>query len=173
MIPISDKIQIRLFRKEDDVEVLKSLLNSAYKPLADRGFRFLGSYQDVPKTIERIESGECYVAVLDNVIIGTILYRSPEKAQGNFWNEQPFVATFGQFAVDKDFQRAGVGGALIELAEQLARRDGAKELSLDTAEGAIDLIEYYTKRGYRFVGYCQWDITNYRSILLSKKIGHA
>lgn len=165
-----DKVQIRRYNESDSAEELTQMLNSAYKPLADRGFRFLGSYQDVLKTKERIESGECYIGLLGDELIGTILYRSPAKAHGNDWFDQPFVSTFGQFAVKKEFQRAGIGGKLIEFAEQLAKRDAAKELALDTAEGADDLIAWYTKKGYRFVGYWKWEITNYRSVLFSKRI---
>ena len=28
----------------------------------------------------------------------------------------------------------------------------------------------YTKRGYRFIEYSQWDIVNYRSVILSKRL---
>ena len=163
-------IQIRLFSEQDNIEELTKLLNKAYKPLSEKGFRYLGSYQDAAKTKERIESGECFVAVMDNIIIGTILYRSPTKAKGTEWTNQPFVASFGQFAVEPEFQQHGIGGKLITLVEERAKQDGAKEISLDTAEGATDLINYYSKKGYRFVGYTQWEITNYRSVLLSKNL---
>ncbi|WP_312116724.1 hypothetical protein [Brevibacillus reuszeri] len=43
--------------------------------------------------------------------------------------------------------------------------------SLDTAEGAHHLIRYYSARGYRHVDYVQWNETNYRSVLMSKKLG--
>jgi len=56
----------------------------------------------------------------------------------------------------------------MDMVENRARALGAAELALDTAEGAHALIERYTKRGYRFVGYADWrPRTNYRSVILS------
>lgn len=59
---------------------------------------------------------------------------------------------------------------LIRRVEELAVQDGAAELALDTAEGAHHLIRYYSARGYRFVDYVQWNDTNYRSVLMSKRL---
>ena len=63
-----------------------------------------------------------------------------------------------------------MGGKLIEFVEQHAKADNAKDISIDTAEGAIELINFYSKRDYKFVGYAQWEETNYRSVMLSKKL---
>jgi len=165
-------ITLRPFSPTDSIEALTQLINAAYQPLAERGFRYLGSYQDAKKTAERIAQGECWVAEVDGVIVGTIRYRPPGPSS-NPWYAQPGVASFGQFAVVAGYQKHGIGGKLLEAAEQLARRDGAHELACDTAEGATDLVAYYNKRGYRLVGYANWDITNYRSVLLSKTLtGH-
>ena len=32
------------------------------------------------------------------------------------------------------------------------------------------LIDYYQKRSYRFIEYVDWDVTNYRSVILSKSL---
>ena len=29
----------------------------------------------------------------------------------------------------------------------------------------------YQARGYRFVEYCQWEVTNYRSMIFAKRLG--
>ena len=55
-------------------------------------------------------------------------------------------------------------------AETCAERDGAAELALDTAEPARHLIDWYTRLGYRFIEYAQWDVTNYRSVVMSKRL---
>jgi hypothetical protein len=47
---------------------------------------------------------------------------------------------------------------------------GFSEIALDTSERAHHLIQMYEKRGYRFVEYFQWEVTNYRSVVLSKKL---
>jgi len=45
-----------------------------------------------------------------------------------------------------------------------------EELALDTAEGASHLIKYYSDKGYRFIEYINWEITNYRNVVLSEKL---
>jgi hypothetical protein len=49
-------------------------------------------------------------------------------------------------------------------------QDGAKVIGIDTAEEAIDSINYYKKHGYKFVTYAQWHMTNYRSVIMSKDL---
>lgn len=164
---------IRPFSETDSLDELTSLLHLAYKKLADQGFRFLATHQDAQTTKERIKEGECFVAISEGKIIATITYYSPSNTNGNDWYELPFVSTFGQFAVNPEVQNHGIGGKLVDLVENLARRDRATEIAIDTAEGAAELIGYYKKRGYRFVGYTQWDMTNYRSVLLSKELTYS
>jgi GNAT superfamily N-acetyltransferase len=166
----TDKIVIRQFTDSDDIEELTQLLNLAYKKLSDKGFKFLASHQNSAKTKERIKNAECFLALLDDKIIGTITYHPPPDTYGNDWYDQETVATFGQFAVDPSFQKHGIGARLIELVEELAKEENVKELTIDTADGATDLINYYSKKGYRFVGHIKWDLTNYRSTMLSKKL---
>ena len=53
-------------------------------------------------------------------------------------------------------------------AERHALSTGADGLVLDTAESATHLINWYQRMGYRFVQYVQWEVTNYRSIIMMK-----
>lgn len=171
---ILSSIAIRELNDSDDLTELTLLLNRAYKQLADLGFRYLATHQNVETTKERIEKAKCFVAVIDengtDKIIGTICYYSPEKASGCEWYDRNDVATYGQFGVEPEYQKYGIGGMLVDEVEKLAMQDGAKELAIDTAEGATHLINYYGKRGYRHVGFTKWHVTNYRSVILSKKI---
>ncbi|MCW3102746.1 MAG: N-acetyltransferase [Bacteroidetes bacterium] len=164
------KLVIRQFNNSDSLEELTSLLHKSYKKLADQGFRFHASHQDIHTTKQRIENAECYVMTIENKLIGTISYRSPAAKDEHPYYDQPFVASFGQFAVDPEYQEMGLGSKLIDTAEKCAVRDGAEEIAIDTAEGATNLIEYYNKRGYRFVTYTQWEVTNYRSVILAKRL---
>ena len=84
--------------------------------------------------------------------------------------DQSFVAAFGQFAVDPPYQGSGLGSELLNVAEKCAMRDKAAEIAFDTAEGAIELIGFYKKRGYQFIQYTQWSVTNYRSVIMAKKM---
>jgi len=164
------KINIRLINDTDSLDELTTLLHRAYKKLADLGFRFYATHQNVNVTKERVERAECYVGILDNKIIATIAYQAPSRDHYKGVYDKADIASFGQFAVEPELQDLGIGSKLIKLAEQLAIRDHAKEIAFDTAEGAVELISYYKKCGYEFVDYTQWDVTNYRSVIMSKKL---
>jgi ribosomal protein S18 acetylase RimI-like enzyme len=80
------------------------------------------------------------------------------------------VASFEQLAVEPDLQGRGIGSALVDTAEDNARRAGAVEIGLDTSEQANALIAWYVGRGYRFVQFATWEVLNYRSVVLSKEL---
>ncbi len=132
--------------------------------------RFLASHQDEKTTRERIGEGECYLAMQNGQMIGTIVWRNAHQTNGTPWYDRPDVSSFGQFAVKPGLQNRGIGSKLLAIAEQRAAETGAAELALDTAEPAHDLIRLYTRRGYRFIGYTQWKLANYRSVIMSKRI---
>ncbi len=119
------------------------------------------------------------MAELDDALVGTITLTPPASSRPGSvephhaaapWYGHPFVAKFNQFGVEPNLQRKGVGARLLGEVERRARELGATELALDTAEPAKDLIATYTRRGYRFVEYAQWKSTNYRSVILSKRL---
>jgi GNAT superfamily N-acetyltransferase len=162
---------IRLIKPDDSIEELTHLLHRSYAALAERGMRFVASHQNEAKTRHRISRGECYLAIHEGKIIGTIIWRAATQTNGTPWYDRPTVSSFGQFAVEPAWQQRGIGSRLLTIAEQRAATTGATELALDTAESADDLIRYYNKRGYRFIAYAKWDVVNYRSVILSKRIG--
>jgi len=168
---LQSQIVIRPFQPQtDSIEELTRLLNQSYQTLVDMGFQFVASYQDAARTRKRVRNGHCLVGLLEGELIATIMYYPPALAKGTPWYEQSHVAKFGQFAVNPLHRKRGFGDLLIRRVEEMAVLDGAAELALDTAEGAHHLIRYYSVRGYRFVDYVQWNETNYRSVLMSKRL---
>jgi GNAT superfamily N-acetyltransferase len=161
-------VTIRPFAETDGIEELTLLLNRAYKALADMNLHFVASHQNAERTRKRVSEGKCFVALKSGVIIGTICYYPPENTHGTPWYDLPNVAHFGQFGVEPELQKSGIGDALLKIVEEEAFKNGVEELALDTAEPAIHLIEFYKKRGYRFIEYTQWDEVNYRSVIMSK-----
>lgn len=161
---------VRLLEPSDSLADLTALLHLAYGRLARMGLRYMATHQTEAVTRERVESGTCLVAIADGRIAGTILFRSPEQTAGCPWYDRPEVASLGQFAVDPQVQARGIGLRLLREVERLAQASGALELALDTAEPATHLVAWYTRLGYRFVEHAQWSHTNYRSVILSKKL---
>jgi GNAT superfamily N-acetyltransferase len=162
---------VRPLEPSDSIAELTALLHRAYASLAEQGFRFWATQQSENDTRKRISDGHCYVAVMQGKIVGTITLRRRERTKGSPWYDRPDVASFGQFAVEPEFQRRGIGLALLNQVERRAREEGVVELALDTAEGASALIEMYSKLGYRFIEHVDWrPDTNYRSVILSKRL---
>ncbi len=163
-------ITIREFQKSDSLDELTDLLHRSYKILADMNLKYVATYQDVSITKKRIDRGICFVAVNNEKIIGTVTYYSPENSVGSLWLEKERVAHFGQLGVEPDYRNKGIGSLLISHVEKFAQKQGVSELALDTAEPAKHLIDWYEKLGYRFIEHCQWKMTNYRSVIMSKKL---
>jgi GNAT superfamily N-acetyltransferase len=169
---LSPAITIRAFDPAaDDVALLTDLLHRAYAPLAARGLRFMATHQTPATTLRRIEGGACYLAERAGQLAGTITFRPAAATGGCLFYDRPDVASFGQFAVDPAVQHVGIGSALLTFVERRAAEAGTAELALDTAEPAADLIAFYARRGYRIVGHAQWQDVNYRSVIMSKRVG--
>jgi GNAT superfamily N-acetyltransferase len=154
----------------DEFTELTALLHRAYASLADMGLRYVATYQDEETTRVRCAAGETYVAESEGALCGTITFRPAALTMGTPWYDRPEVASFGQFAVEPTLQGKGIGALLMDVVEARARETGATELALDTAEPAAHLIELYERRGYRFIEHAQWDVTNYRSVIMSKRL---
>lgn len=161
---------LRSLTENDDFEKITRVLHRAYKKWADKGLRFLATYQDASMTRQRCAEGQTIVAELNGEIVGLITVNDPKNSFKIKWYERPGVTSFHQFAVDPAVQSLGIGSTLLLEAEQLARSRGITELALDTSEHAIELINYYTRKGYRKVDTIKWDHTNYASVVLSKSI---
>jgi len=163
----------RLIVPTDSLEDLTQLLHRAYRPLAEMGLRYVATYQDADRTARRIAGRECYVSIGAGRIVATVTFRTASQTSGCPWYDRPNVSSFGQFAVDPAYQGRGIGSRLLDLCERRAVETGADELALDTAEPAGHLIELYQRRGFRAVDCAQWPDTNYRSVIMSKRLPQA
>lgn len=166
----TEHIEFRIFSKDDSIEELTELLNKSYKTLADIGLNYVAATQDKSITSKRIERAyKCFIGIYNDRIISTIALYCPTPTDESSWYNKEFVAKFGQFAVLSEFQKYGIGSKMIDIVEAEARNiKNVKELALDTAETAYHLIDYYNKRGYRYIETISWNMTNYNSVVLSK-----
>jgi GNAT superfamily N-acetyltransferase len=162
---------IRKWNDGDDIECLTQLVNRAYSRLKEQGLNYVGTYQDSIITENRMEGGQCWVAVRENLIVGSVMFYPAGFMNGcpYYASEQP--AVFGQFAVDPDFQGQGIGRALLDRIETEARDSGAVTLACDTSEQAAGLIELYKKWGFEIVGAADWrPHVNYLSVILARSL---
>lgn len=163
-------IQIREFQTGERIPPITALLHEAYASLAAMGFRYLATHQDDAMTEERLRAGDSFVAELAGQIVGVVTLRRAKPDSSCPWYLQPDVWSFGQFAVQPKRQGQGIGRRLLAAVEQRAIQHGARELALDTAEGAAHLIAWYERLGFRFIEQVSWPDTNYRSVVMSKSL---
>lgn len=165
-----DDIEIRELCSNDDISKITKLLHSAYKPLVEQGLKFWASWQDDDDTRIRFGMGKGYVALSQGRIVGTITFGKPSPNSGCDWLDRSDVAAFFQFGVSPEYQGVGLGSRMLALVEKAAQEQGYKHLVCDTAEGADSLIQYYKRKGFEAVGHVQWGCTDYRSVVLSKRL---
>jgi predicted N-acetyltransferase YhbS len=167
---LAKAVTIRDLKPSDDVAALTRLLNEAYQPLAEAGLRFFASYQNEKQTRERLAAGQALVAELKGQIVGTITLSGPDRKSHCLYYRRAGVFCLGQFAVGARWQGRGIGGALLQAAEERAKQLGAKEVALSTAETATKLLGWYERLGFRPVETVSWKTTNYRSVILAKPV---
>lgn len=163
-------LQIRPCRLPDDTVVLTEMLHRAYAELAARGLRYWATYQTPEVTERRIKDGYGFVAEWEGQLAGTITVRRSDPRSRTATYREAGTFTFGQFGVDPAFRGRGIGRALHEHIIRFAEAQGATAMALDTAVPATHLIALYAKWGYREVERCQWDDTNYPSVILRKEL---
>lgn len=161
---------VRELRASDSLEDLTSLLQRAYKELADAGLNFTASYQTAETTARRCADGHCFVVESEGALIGTAVLKT------QFWDDDPTeyqvpgTGVLGQFGVDPAWRGRGVGSALLAAVEERALRLGLTTLALDTAEPAKWLVAYYERNGFRAVGRHQWNGKTYSSLVMAKPL---
>ncbi len=165
---------VRSLAARDSLAALTEMLHQAYAPLAARGLNFLAATQDVNTTRSRAALGQCFVAVHDGAVVGTVTVgpyhdRAVAAVDTSLFgiNES---ARFFQFAVHPDHQRRGVGRQLVAACEQWAQEMGFHGVTVDTAAVATELRQMYQRMGYVEVGSAQWPGKTYRSVVLRKPL---
>ncbi len=166
-------LKIILFNEQEHAELvpeLTELLHQAYKPLADRGFRYSATYQPPETTLKRLKYFESYLAYWSGQLAGTIALIQWKPDSPCEYYRKEGIYHFGQFAVKPEFQGRGIANQLLLRIEERTKQLRGKELALDTAEGAVELIEMYKRRGFKAVSTTKWASTNYQSIVMTKEI---
>ncbi len=119
-----------------DVGAMRELAEMAYQVYVERIGR-----GPAPMTADYgriVETGQAWVAERDDRIVGLLVL---ESAQGSLLLENVAVAP--------QAQGMGVGGRLLQLAEDQARVQGLPEVRLYTNEAMIENLAYYPRHGYR------------------------
>lgn len=156
-----------------DVGTITALLNAAYAPYVAQGMKYVAATQDDAQTRERLARGVGFVAFDGDTLVGTVAYYttpSPAEAATIEWFRRRDAGTFGQFAVAPGKQKGGIGVALLDAVERLARDEAKTELACETAAKNAPLVSYYHRRGFRGVGLFKWPGDERACVVLSKTL---
>lgn len=147
---------------------MTALLHRAFAPPGEAGLNCTCVNQTVDTTRSRATRGDCYVAVCDGRLVGTMTLYAPERDSSCELYRRDDIASLRQFAVEPLWQARGIGTLLIAFADHWAATRGYAELALDTPQPAAHLIAFYRGQGFRIVDFVRFDGKHYDSAILSK-----
>jgi GNAT superfamily N-acetyltransferase len=167
---ITKMLHIRSLSNTDSLQEITGLLHRGYARLGAMGLNYTAVDQTSEVTAQRIEGGECFLAIWNGRIAGTVLAKPTDTQSECVYFTKQGVASLRQFAVDPELQGKGIGRALIARCESWAVDTSHAELALDTAEPAEHLVKLYSSLGYNKVGTVQWPGKRYRSVVMSNAV---
>jgi ribosomal protein S18 acetylase RimI-like enzyme len=147
-----------------EAPAITALLNSSYKELADRGWNYTATYQDVALTLEQMADRRVFVLKEAGEIVATFSLRE----ENHFTQRRTLYV--GKFAVRNELKKLGLGSKMIDFARELAVQENFEGLQLDTAKPATHLVQWYQKLGFAIVGAIQFQDKVYESWVFEKPI---
>ena len=163
------RIELRRFDPaRDSYDALTAMLHRAFERLGTMGLNCTCVDQLAALTRARATHGDCYVAVCDGRIVGTMTLYEPDHASPCELYRHDEIASLRQFGVEPAWQARGIGTLLPAFADHWAATRGYAELALDTPQPAAHLITFYRGHGFRIVDFMRFDGKRYDSAILGK-----
>ena len=157
--------------QRDSWEFLTQLLHRAFARLASLGLHCACVDQAASATRQRALAGDCFVAVCNGRIVGTMTLEGRDGASPCEQYRQRGVASLHQFGIEPAWQSRGIGRALLAFASQWAAARGFTQLALDTPFPAAQLVAFYRSQGFSLVDVVRFAGRGYDSAILSKPAG--
>lgn len=154
--------------RHDSWEALTRLLNRAFARLAALGMHCSCADQTANITRERALAGDCFVAVCNGRIIGTLTVEGRDTNSQCEHYRQRSVASVHQFGIEPKWQSRGIGRALLAFAGHWAAARGYSQIALDTPFPANHLLAFYRTQGFSLVDVVRFAGRGYDSAVLSK-----
>lgn len=156
--------------RHDSWEALTRLLHRAFSRLAACGLHCACANQDAGATRARALAGDCFVAVCNGRIVGTLTMEKNNHDSACEIYRRGAVASLHQFGIEPGWQKRGIGRALLAFAAQWAAARGYTHVALDTPFPADHLIAFYRAQGFALVDVVRFGGRDYDSAVLSKAV---
>lgn len=157
--------------QRDSWEFLTQLLHRAFARLASLGLHCACVDQAADVTRARALAGDCFVAVCNGRIVGTMTLEGRDAASPCEQYRQRGVVSLHQFGVEPAWQSRGIGRALLAFASQWTAARGCTQVALDTPFPAAHLVAFYRAQGFSLVDVVRFAGRGYDSAILSKAAG--
>lgn len=146
-----DSVMVRFgLATSAEADAVVALVESAYRGDASRAgwtteADLLGGQRTDPAEVRALldDPTVCLVVMRARAeLVGTICVRVDTEA----------VAHLGMFAIRPSLQNTGLGKALLQEAERVARARGAWSAEMTVIEQRLELLAWYARRGYHPTG---------------------
>jgi GNAT superfamily N-acetyltransferase len=154
--------------QRDSWERLTQLLHRAFARLASLGLHCSSADQAASATRSRALAGECFVAVCNGRIVGTMTIEGRDGASPCEQYRHQGVASLHQFGIEPAWQGRGIGRALLTFAQRWVAAHGFTQLALDTPFPAEHLLAYYRAEGFSLVDVVRFAGRGYDSAIFCK-----
>jgi len=147
-------MRIRLAVQEDVAPVMGLLRRVVPLMRAAGNLQWDETYPNAAVFEQDIEQGQLWVAEIDGTIAGVAAVttdQEPEYAQVGWNIEEPAIVVH-RLAVDPEFRGAGVAGALMRKAEEVALECGISAVRVDTNTQNEATQRLFPKLGYVLAG---------------------
>ncbi|MBO0937816.1 GNAT family N-acetyltransferase [Fibrella sp. HMF5335] len=132
-----------------DIPALNQLVNSAYR--GDSSRKGWTTEADLLGGIRTDEAG--LQAMLDNTDAVILTYKSASQLIGCVYLEKKGTDMYlGMLTVSPELQAAGIGRQLLEAAENWAKAQHCRAVTMTVIPQRTELIAWYQRRGYQPTG---------------------
>ena len=154
---------------EYDIDQISQLYDDLNDALAN-GINYPGWRKDLYPTrdnaINGVTEGNLYVAKIAGAIVGSIiLNHNPEPAYHKIkWKidvDYSSIFIIHTFLVHPDYQKAGIGMALMNFAHEHAINEQAQSIRLDVFENNMPAIKLYEKCGFEYIDTADLGLAKY------------
>jgi len=129
--------------QESDAPLITAVLHAAFEEYRGVLDPPSGVHHETVDTIrQRLHEGGGVLAWLDNQPVGCVIY-TPRDG----------YLYFGRLSVLPEYRGQGIARALIESVEQRAVEFGFSRVQLNVRVALANMLNYYTRLGYRVVRY--------------------
>jgi len=137
---------------ENDIPALNNLVNGAYR--GDGSRRGWTTEADL---LDGIRTDEAALrTMLQNPLVTILKYETKDQLRGCVYLETKGDALYlGMLTVAPEVQDSGIGKRLLAAAEQMARHQQCRAITMTVITARHELIAWYQRHGYKATGETQ------------------